>query len=138
MWGRNGIGEASREEGRGQGTLALASLTCDNFLLLCTGIPFIPPHGKSTGFLWGGGLGCLVPGCPVPLVLSPFPCGYCCRMHAGLSCLIYLFMNAVFFLCEHSCFQTFRQAAPPPCSCMGLAVEMSFLSILSSLMPCFD
>lgn len=138
MWERDGIGEASREEGRGRGTLALASLSCESFLPPCTGIPFIAPHGKSIGFLQGGGLGCLVPGCPVPLVLSPFPCGYCCRVCAGLSRLIYLFMSTIFFLCAHSSSQTFGQAAPPPCSGLGLAVEMPFLSILSSLMPCFD
>lgn len=34
------------------------------FCLPVLGIPFIPPHGKSIGFLQGGGLGCSVPGPP--------------------------------------------------------------------------
>lgn len=94
--------------------------------------------GRALGFCREEGWAARSQGPAVPLVLSPFPCGYRRRMRAGLSRLIYLFMNSVFFLCAHSSSQTFGQAAPLPRSGLGLAVEMPFLSFLSPLKPCFD
>lgn len=110
MWGRNGLGEASSEEGAiGYPSLGISPSPATALsLLVLESHFFFPLFGKNIGFLLEGGqFGCRASG--APLTVSVVSAAGCMQ---GFHISLLLFMNIIFFLHAHSSFQTFGQAAP--------------------------
>lgn len=106
MWGRNGIGEASREEGvTGYPSLGIPPL--QQFSPSLHWNPIFSPVWEEHRVSGGRRMvtGPLVPLRPVFVVSAA---GFVRGFHISLV----LFMNIIFFLHAHSSFQTFGQAAP--------------------------